>query len=136
MSKKLTDKQKARKAWVRVLRSGKYKQGYGLLHYQRGETERFCCLGVLCDLAVKKGIISKDDVDSHAVGSTIVFSYQSEETGLPPDVTNWIGLNDSIGSMKKGILASKNDTRKYSFERIADLIEAEPEGLFKESSNA
>lgn len=33
--------------WVVALRSGEYKQGPGALH--RGD--KFCCLGVLCDLS-------------------------------------------------------------------------------------
>ena len=34
--------------WVKALRSGEYKQGGGALH--RGD--HFCCLGVLCDIAI------------------------------------------------------------------------------------
>lgn len=38
--------------WVRALRSGNYKQGQGTLcKYDRGEF-RYCCLGVVSDLAV------------------------------------------------------------------------------------
>lgn len=48
---------KARRLWVKALRSGEYKQGYGYLHYKRGGKDKFCCLGVLCDLAVKNGVI-------------------------------------------------------------------------------
>ena len=39
--------------WVAALRSGEYKQGTGVL---RSEANEFCCLGVLCDLAVKAGV--------------------------------------------------------------------------------
>lgn len=33
--------------WIEALRSGKYKQGVGLL---RNSYDQYCCLGVLCDL--------------------------------------------------------------------------------------
>lgn len=38
--------------WLAALRSGEYKQETGILRARGG----FCCLGVLCDLYVKKGI--------------------------------------------------------------------------------
>ena len=42
--------------WVAALRSGEYKQGKNALRRQyEGEDAEFCCLGVLCDLAVKAG---------------------------------------------------------------------------------
>jgi hypothetical protein len=45
MNKEIADK------WIEALRSGEYEQGIASL--QSGG--RFCCLGVLCDLAIKEG---------------------------------------------------------------------------------
>ena len=42
---------KAKAAWLMALRSGAYKQGQG---YLRSKSNKFCCLGVLCDLGAKK----------------------------------------------------------------------------------
>lgn len=39
-------------AWLEALCSGNYEQGIGQL---RSASDRFCCLGVLCDVAAKKG---------------------------------------------------------------------------------
>ena len=39
------------KAWISALRSGEYKQGQGKLKM----ADKFCCLGVVTDLAVKEG---------------------------------------------------------------------------------
>ena len=40
-----------KKLWVEALRGGKYVQGKGKLHYiSKDGQEKFCCLGVLCDL--------------------------------------------------------------------------------------
>jgi len=54
---------------------------------------------------------------------------------LPQIVTDWLGLNSDYGRYikYKGILDSltnRNDSED-SFEQIADLIESEPEELFK-----
>lgn len=44
-------KQNIMKKWVKALRSGKYKQGYGTLKQYNGFEEVYhCCLGVLCEL--------------------------------------------------------------------------------------
>ena len=53
--------QKIKERWVKALRSGKYKQGKGWLRKSSGPKKKseFCCLGVLCDLAVKSKIIPK-----------------------------------------------------------------------------
>ena len=45
--------------WVNALLGGQYKQGRGALFqrdWKRGEP-RFCAMGVLCDLAVRDGVI-------------------------------------------------------------------------------
>lgn len=42
--------QEIKKRWVAALRSGDYKQGTGAL---RNADNKFCCLGVLCDLHSK-----------------------------------------------------------------------------------
>jgi len=48
--------EEVRAAWVEALRSGEYQQGQDALHKVTGNGSLFCCLGVLCDLAVKAGI--------------------------------------------------------------------------------
>ncbi len=42
-----------KKQWVKALRSGEYKQGRGCMHTvgKDGGSPRFCCLGVLVDIA-------------------------------------------------------------------------------------
>jgi hypothetical protein len=112
MAKKMTKKQ-VRKAWVKALRSGEYKQTIGRLRDKSG----FCCLGVLCDLAVKNGVMK---------------SYLRKAAGLPQIVQDWIGLNSYTGDYFGGdaCLASDNDDGK-SFQEIASIIESEPQGLFE-----
>lgn len=62
MKQKLTEQQKIRKRWVANLRSGEYKQGKGFLARKAARSnahDRFCCLGVLCDMAVRARVIPK-----------------------------------------------------------------------------
>lgn len=44
--------------WLAALRSGEYEQGTSCLYSTTRESTnpQYCCLGVLCDLAVKEGI--------------------------------------------------------------------------------
>ena len=100
----------AAKKWVKALRSGKYKQTIGHLADETG----FCCLGVACELAKQAGIIPD----------------------LPTRVQNWLGLQDCFGKIDNGKyndLTSYNDFGKWSFKKIANLIERQPKGLFKEA---
>ena len=132
MSKKLTEAQKARRAWVRALRSGKYKQTTHCLHdkSEKGK-EGFCCLGVLCELAVKKGIIPPALEEMNGV-----FTYDEHDTLLPDRVVAWAGLKSDSGGFYREIkgkdsLVALNDGGK-KFKTIANIIESEPEGLFED----
>ena len=110
------------KQWVEALRSGKIKQSQG--HLAEGDGR--CCLGVLCDLAIKAGVIPR---------------YSPSSCFLPQEVTDWAGLNGRDGSYERNgaqfTLAEDNDGNKHAgiagktFAEIADIIESEPKGLFK-----
>lgn len=99
--------------WVKALRSGKYKQGKECLR----NGERFCCLGVACELAKDSGVIKK---------------YFGTDQFMPEKVREWLGLISDSGECACGTesLATANDNGITFFE-IADLIESEPEGLFE-----
>ena len=115
MSKKLSTQEKARRLWVRALRSGKYEWGKNHLH---PTDDRYCCLGVLCEIAIKQGIIE---------------SYLQRATGLPDKVRLWAGLDTAIGDFSNKSLAEINDdATRNPFKKIANLIEKKPEGLFVE----
>lgn len=45
---------KLKEKWVTALRSGEYKQGMGMLHAVENGSDKFCCLGVLCDVYNKQ----------------------------------------------------------------------------------
>lgn len=129
--------------WLAALRSGEYKQTIGALEYTEHNNDDedlvgYCCLGVLCDLAAKKGITGRKihRVSVRSVTDADYFEdvlYGSDQAGwisqiLPADVQIWaditggnpdIALDDGFGTTS---LAELNDMGK-SFAEIADIIE-------------
>ena len=107
------------KAWVKALRSGKYKQGRGALR----TGDMYCCLGVACELAGAKTEKPND--------LTVPYGYDGIFFTLPVSVQEWLGVKTGTGVYGKEEydLSSDNDGGK-TFEEIADIIESEPEGLF------
>lgn len=110
MKQKLGPKQKA---WVKALRSGKFKQTEGVLKDKNG----YCCLGVLCELEeklTKNGYIKGTD----------------NSIELPNIILKKYGFNSKIGSIKNSYsLAARNDDG-ISFKEIANFIEQNPEKVF------
>lgn len=114
-----------KRAWVKALRSGNYKQGQGALR----QHDRFCCLGVLCDLAVKAGV----DVEVALCQLTLngYYRYDNESNYPPSKVNNWAdidyyevpdGEQDPDADYQTISLADLNDGGT-SFTEIANLIE-------------
>lgn len=113
--------------WVNALRSGQYKQARGCLFnedsyvndkgfevFNDDEDESFvggfCCLGVLCDLAVKDGGAPWD-------------SKKGPQTsfGEPPEhFLKFMGLDSDMVAE----LISMNDDQGMTFGEIADEIES------------
>jgi hypothetical protein len=136
--------------WVKALRSGKYKKGVGQLAElitvpvedgweadDKVVGEKFCCLGVLCDLYDKE----KKNKER---------SWNEEQGELPEEVMEWAGLDMADPVVKfnadkfnehhdvkiygkhwlepgRVTLSSLNDhvcvLRKKGFAMIADVIE-------------
>ena len=120
MADKLPTQEEARREWIDALRSGKYPQGKNFLHVQN----RWCCLGVACDLfAARLGIKRR------MVGPTEIFdegAFEEIEL-LPRPIVRLLGLVDNQGSHHRdGVdshtLISLNDDG-LSFPEIADALE-------------
>lgn len=116
--------------WCEALRSGAYKQTTGHLCGAGG----FCCLGVACDLYQKH--VGGLDVGQHEVSlDDVIATYNDEGYVLPTVVRDWLGLTDDEGSYcpsdgdSRNTLHELNDNRE-TFDKIADIIESRPEGLF------
>jgi len=101
--------------WVKALRSGKYKQGTRWLQ----ANERFCCLGVLCELLeipavpapteiwYNEGVFMYDDANGTPSLPT------QEKMGLTEDQVRTLWhMNDGQGKY-----------HPHTFQEIADYIE-------------
>lgn len=134
---------KVMKSWVEALRSGDHTQGYRTLNRIRplGDPEDeysnvigLCCLGVLCEVAVKAGVIPAG-VNAHG---SMRYGAAGQGSFLPEEVMEWAGLADvnpwvEVIRVRPGTddemyaatarLADLNDEERASFEEIADIIE-------------
>lgn len=114
--------------WVNALRSGKYKQTTNSLttiNRITGEITGHCCMGVLCELAVKLKVISAPQVFINDL------KYDGDNAVLPDSVREWAGLKTDTGAFARGgkSLTSENDSGK-SFKQIARIIEQKAKELF------
>jgi hypothetical protein len=110
--------------WLEALRSGKYRQGGGFLKIngKNGAEDRFCCLGVLCELAVEAGVTER-----LSEGYETRYGVSGDDTNtavLPGHVRQWAGLDSHAGSYGNGdrSLTGDNDGG-VPFNDIADIIE-------------
>lgn len=126
------EQQKENRAkWVKALRSGKYKQGEGVLFDKK--TKAYCCLGVLCNVAGIKPVTSKT-----AKGVSL---FDGAENTAPQTAMDFVGLSTEGGAFDDleqkyykditNALWKLNDEHRFTFKQIADVIESEPKGLFK-----
>ena len=120
--------------WITALRSGEYKQGRSSLNVD----DKFCCLGVLCDLAEKAGVAKSIEGDD-------VTRYDGRSSYLPASVEGWAGMDSDRGTLAEEVEFSRpsayggeemvtgkawslsllNDVARYDFNQIADVIEAQ-----------
>ena len=140
--------QKIKHKWLRALRSGEFVQGRRFLTARNADQplsaenpNKYCCLGVLCELAVQDGIISKAEelIGTGQIGNDthtelIATNYDAEEEQqlrvLPQAVQEWAGLPNfspyieyNYDLQSQTPLAVLNDHVRLSFAEIADLIE-------------
>lgn len=141
-------KTEIKQKWVDALRSGEYKQGKWKLTRIDDYTdimgqgkERFCVLGVLCDIAVKDGMelpIGYDrDYDKNAewIEFRVYQSMWNEEEGeyddtnstdLPDEVLRWAGLDENpvvVYDEQSATLTELNDLLDVPFSTLATLID-------------
>lgn len=125
--------------WIIALRSGQYTQGRNAL--RRREDDRFCCLGVLCDVShigtwkvtndaeyptkarrYDYYVPNSDDRDRSGVLPSTLRSFVGLSAYGTPQITwhNW-PFRDAFGETVS--LVDVNDNFRYSFDEIADGLE-------------
>ena len=120
---------KIKARWVKALRSGEYEKGRGVLK----QDGKYCCLGVLCEIAVADGVIEERILPDTAVNFGVgpSGSYGWSTTSLPRAVRDWAGLHATspgadteFGYQELATLNDGNDIiPPQTFEYIADVIE-------------
>lgn len=105
----------AKELWLAALRSGEREQGKGYLNV----SGKFCCLGVLCEVAIESGVgveKEKDQVGAH---------YYNGRSSYPPlAVYVWSGLDGYTTADGPDMsLSAMNDSEDKTFLEIADWIE-------------
>jgi hypothetical protein len=111
------------KIWVTALKSGDYKQGSEYLC----ANDRYCCLGVLCDLYLQEDGSSLSVVEKKKGDKDFTVTWYNHDAEVLPDVVQeWAGMNTNTGKYLSDILfesslASDND-QGATFEELADII--------------
>lgn len=120
-----------RDLWADALESGEYRQGVGRLRsYANDErSARFCCLGVLCELARARGLVEVTDRGGYR---TVADPDDGEYVStLPSAVARWAGLRDvterrTVPAHDPWVdghrLSEHNDNLHRTFVEIAALI--------------
>jgi len=107
--------------WLAALRSGEYEQGQDALRHNG----KFCCLGVLCDLAAKHGVgrweLSAHFHDGDCVADDVLTDKVREWAGLD-QVNPILEILDSQERLIVEPIAELND-RGIPFTVLADEIE-------------
>lgn len=122
-------------AWLAALRSGEYAQGEGKLTWVRAGRREYCCLGVLCALAVRCGVVDE-------VTDGVLVRYADETNYTPTPVRSWAELDhydpmiplhalDDVTRSRlspdqrtgDGVRLSWLNDARVPFDVIADLIE-------------
>lgn len=131
--------------WLTALRSGEYEQGKGYLKVEpedENDKPKYCCLGVLCDVAIKSGLPLDEetvtDVNNEGYELQAV-KFNGNQSFLPPQVQDWAGMDGDGWSGGDPTVITKygeedelefnisvlNDGENYDFNALADLIEAQ-----------
>jgi len=111
------------KKWVDALESGEYTQGKEYLNYH----QRFCCLGVLCELALKEGILLEEDKILSESGNC---RYEGNGAFLPRKVQHWLGAESCdpfLGKEIRKSCSTWNDDEGLhkTFPEIAAMLREE-----------
>lgn len=105
--------------WVAELRSGAWRQLRG--HLSTGDT--YCCLGVLCHLAVEAGVVDNCWDGKDRIGYLNRSNQIPNYNTLHREVMRWAGLEKDDPHVAGHALSYYNDDAGMTFAEIAELIE-------------
>jgi hypothetical protein len=102
--------------WIDALRSGTFNQGRGKL---RSNRNRYCCLGVACELLPKKFNIKWVKEKGALLYGLDINKSETDYYRLPEEILDYIGIDNFSETQ----LIRMNDEEKKSFTKIADFLE-------------
>lgn len=112
--------------WTKLLRSEEFPQGGGALRSADGN---YCCLGVLCEMAVQEGIIPAAWLQ-YPTSADYTYGVPGDRTTgdysmgiLPNAVREWAGMSSTNGSIDEDVALSTLNDQGMSFPDIANLID-------------
>ena len=124
-------KPEIRDEWADALDSGEYKQGTKRLTTVLDDgTEEDCCLGVLCKLAVKAGVIPEPVITYDIAVKQKAYGMNGAVGLMPDEVMEWAGV-DPAGYGNTVTLDYDNratnadylnDSKGLTFKEIAKLV--------------
>lgn len=86
-----------KKKWLEALRGGQFKQGNGRLR----SGDKYCCLGVLCEISKTGGWEEEHWVDGNSASKTMPPGYIIEQVGIEHEQALFLaGMNDSGNSFR------------------------------------
>lgn len=97
--------------WLEALRGGEYRQAKGALR----KANRFCCLGVLCNLHA----LAHPKIAARECSPT---QYMGETGFLPTAVQKWADIGHR-GFLPDGLSLTTLNDNGETFKEIADVIE-------------
>lgn len=126
---------KVMEQWVTALESGEYQQAKNTLQrvepYAHADedpgfdpsnsTVGFCCLGVLCDLAAKAGVVKAEEFGDGTMSNGKSVRYGGSESFLPEEVQQWAGLNHQNPYVRYEHTDEVNGAKYFRNSRLADL---------------
>lgn len=124
----MTSRVELQDRWLAALRSGEYGQTTTGL---RDERDRFCCLGVACDIYNPKLWINTRYMDNESVLPDIVHA----DFGFKYTVGAYLEVHEQEAeglrfAHKLVTLIRLNDIERWSFDRIANFIEKYRDRIF------
>lgn len=127
--------------WVEALRSGDYVQTEGTLCRRYDAEARYCCLGVVCDLAALDGV-EMQRRERAGGDNTTVISFDGISGTLPQVARDWLAGDGELpygnptftwdkmqvkdpeaGEGSEITATGCNDDAHLSFDQIADMVE-------------
>ena len=114
------------KKWLEALRSGKYKQGGGML---RSQNDEFCCLGVACEVIGLEAVITDPSSDCHSYGAERSGGYAPREVREALRLYSASGFPHGASTPGLRPLADMNDEGQ-TFAEIADHLEKYEKAYF------